>query len=113
MKWTDSASVEWFQAYLRDAGLALCGLPGVGNAGLLPVVPPGHETRFFLKMKQSQIKKPPSEMLEGSGMRPDHTYFRDFTYSATALASSPVTPLTAFLCGAFLASSPLLSRSVI
>ncbi len=40
-------------------------------------------------------------------------YFRVFTKVVTALASSAVRPERAFLCGAFLASSPLVSRSVI
>jgi hypothetical protein len=50
---------------------------------------------------------------QGVGFLLDLDYFRLFTYSATALASSAATPDTAFLCGAFLASSPLVSRSVI
>ena len=41
------------------------------------------------------------------------SYFSVFTYSAAALASSAERPPTAFLCGAFLASSPFVSRSVI
>lgn len=40
-------------------------------------------------------------------------YFSVFTYSATALASSAESPAIAFLCGAFFASWPLVSRSVI
>src|ERR1039458_6601404 len=48
--------------------------------------------------------------------RPDcsgNDYFSDFTKVATALASSAERLARAFLCGAFLASSPLVSRSVI
>src|SRR5208337_22818 len=40
-------------------------------------------------------------------------YFRVLTYAATALASSAESPPIAFLCGAFLASSPVVSRAVI
>ena len=82
--------------------------PALETPGYCRVVPPGP---FLNRLK---IKKP-SKMFEGSGMRQKSrkNYFSDFTYSATALASSPATPLMAFLCGAFLASSPLASRSVI
>src|SRR5580704_4963796 len=64
-------------------------------------------------MLRDKQQIPPFGRNVRSDLRRTATYFRLFTYSATALASSAATPATAFLWGAFLASSPLVSRSVI
>lgn len=65
--------------------------------------------------------KTPTPLAENAGrvghpefdLPPGSIYFNVFTYSATALASSAESPEMAFLCGTFLASAPLVSRSVI
>jgi|SRR5271166_2835869 len=72
---------------------------------------------FFTPTLKSQDKTNalPKKAFAGSagvGLIEAESYFRVFTKSATALASS-AEGNTGFLCGAFLASSPLVSTSTI